>query len=86
MRTSGYDVRWHSTCFSVSRNLPALACVVFPFSLFGSITFWNFAPREQARLIEQMGVYVCTATASVLAYLWLVVILQINSPDVIEVR
>jgi hypothetical protein len=30
-----------------------------------------------------MGVYVCTAIASVLVYIWLIVILQILTPDLV---
>ena len=33
-----------------------------------------------------MGVYVCTVVASLGAYIWLVYILSVSSPDMIEVR
>ena len=41
-------------------------------------------PEGETRKISQLGVYACTASASVLAYMWLVVILGVTSPDVIE--
>ena len=35
------------------------------------------------RIIRDLGVFAVTATSSVLAYLWLVVILMVLSPDVV---
>ena len=43
-----------------------------------------FLPRRQTRKIKEMGVYVCTGIASVLVYVWLVFILQVTSPEIIE--
>ena len=40
-------------------------------------------PEPQLRRIDSLGVYTCTATGSVLAYVWLVFILQVSSPDII---
>ncbi len=42
-------------------------------------------PEGEVRRIDALGVYACTAVASVGAYVWLVVILQLSSPDLIEV-
>jgi len=42
-------------------------------------------PDGEVRRIDSLGVYACTAVASVGAYVWLVVILQLSSPDLIEV-
>jgi solute carrier family 8 (sodium/calcium exchanger) len=41
-------------------------------------------PVGQTRKIADLGVYICTASASVLAYVWLVIILQVISPDIID--
>lgn len=46
-------------------------------------------PATDSRKISRMGVYACTATCSMLAYLWLILILMGTSPDVVtlaEVR
>lgn len=42
-------------------------------------------PEGQARRIKEMPVYAVTATWSILAYVWLVLILQGISPNVVEV-
>eukprot|EP00929_Paragymnodinium_shiwhaense_P039698 TRINITY_DN20829_c1_g1_i2.p1 TRINITY_DN20829_c1_g1~~TRINITY_DN20829_c1_g1_i2.p1 ORF type:complete len:1078 (-),score=204.38 TRINITY_DN20829_c1_g1_i2:276-3509(-) len=42
-------------------------------------------PDGEIRTIEYTDVFAVTATTSVLAYIWLLVILQISSPDVVEV-
>ena len=41
-------------------------------------------PDGETRSIKELGVYACTAVSSVLAYVWLIVILQWSSPDLIE--
>jgi len=40
-------------------------------------------PSPEGRTIEQFGVFGITATFSVLAYVWLVVILMISTPDIV---
>ena len=42
-------------------------------------------PNGQGRLIKDTGVFTITATFSVLAYLWLIVILQFNTPNIVDV-
>ena len=42
-------------------------------------------PASDSRRIAVPRVYMCTATASVFAYLWLVIILQGTSPDIIDI-
>jgi len=41
-------------------------------------------PSGEVRFIKEVPVYICTATFSVLAYLWLLVILLGSSPHVVE--
>ena len=42
-------------------------------------------PDGEGRYIKDMPVFIITAVFSVLAYLWLIVILQLNSPNIVEV-
>ncbi|KAL1496483.1 hypothetical protein AB1Y20_016437 [Prymnesium parvum] len=42
-------------------------------------------PADDSRKISDMRVHSVTATFSILAYLWLVIILMVSSPDLIEV-
>mmetsp|Transcript_107442 Transcript_107442/g.310550 ORF Transcript_107442/g.310550 Transcript_107442/m.310550 type:complete len:844 (+) Transcript_107442:98-2629(+) len=42
-------------------------------------------PEGQVRYIKEMSVYICTASWSIFAYLWLIVILVGISPHVVEV-
>jgi len=42
-------------------------------------------PSPQVRKIEQFGVYIFTAVVSIWAYIWLIVILQLNTPNVIDI-
>ena len=41
-------------------------------------------PSGETRAVKEVGVYVCTAIASLLAYLWLIVMLETFSPNVVE--
>merc|ERR1719440_242159 len=41
-------------------------------------------PDDEVRYIKEVPVYVVTATCSVFAYLWLMFILMVTSPDVCE--
>lgn len=42
-------------------------------------------PDDQVKLIKELPVYICTASWSVFAYVWLIIILVVRSPNVIEV-
>eukprot|EP00404_Azadinium_spinosum_P024350 CAMPEP_0180588618 /NCGR_PEP_ID=MMETSP1037_2-20121125/17727_1 /TAXON_ID=632150 /ORGANISM="Azadinium spinosum, Strain 3D9" /LENGTH=872 /DNA_ID=CAMNT_0022606771 /DNA_START=9 /DNA_END=2627 /DNA_ORIENTATION=+ len=42
-------------------------------------------PLGESRKIKEFGVFVVTAVFSIVAYLWLVFIVQVRSPDVIEI-
>jgi hypothetical protein len=42
-------------------------------------------PAGESRLIKDTGVFYITAAFSILAYIWLVVILQINTPNFVDV-
>lgn len=42
-------------------------------------------PAGESRLIKDKGVFYITGAFSILAYLWLVVILQINTPNFVDV-
>jgi len=42
-------------------------------------------PNGETRKVNDMGVYVCTAIASVLSYVWLVFILNVTTPNMVEV-
>jgi len=41
-------------------------------------------PKGEGRLVQERGVFAITAVFSVLAYLWLIVILNVFSPNIIE--
>ena len=41
-------------------------------------------PSGETRQVKEVGVYVCTAIASVVAYVWLIVMLEMFSPQVVE--
>lgn len=43
----------------------------------------GFLPKNETRQIRQLSVFYITATCSVAAYLWLIVILQVTSPNVV---
>lgn len=42
-------------------------------------------PDGEVRYIKEIPVYACTATWSIFAYAWLIIILVVNTPNVIEV-
>ena len=42
-------------------------------------------PDGEGRLIADLSVFAVTATSSMFAYLWLIIILMVSSPDVVEV-
>jgi solute carrier family 8 (sodium/calcium exchanger) len=42
-------------------------------------------PNGETRRIENMGVFILTAAFSLFAYIWLIIILIVSSPDVIEI-
>ena len=42
-------------------------------------------PKGETRRIEMIGVFAVTASFSIFAYLWLLVVLKLSSPDVIEI-
>ncbi|CAK0831122.1 unnamed protein product [Prorocentrum cordatum] len=46
----------------------------------------NSVPDGETRRIKEMGVFVITAIFSLLAYIWLLFIVQINSKDIISVE
>jgi Ca2+/Na+ antiporter len=46
----------------------------------------NSVPDGETRRIKEMGVFVITAVFSLFAYLWLLIIVQINSKDIISVE
>ena len=65
-----------------------------PSTIVGSAAFNLFViigvcvmavPTGEIRLIKDLGVFWVTATFSIFAYLWLVLIVQVTSPNVIEV-
>ena len=41
-------------------------------------------PAGETRKVKEVGVYICTGIASVLAYIWLIVMLEVYSPEVVE--
>ena len=65
-----------------------------PSTIVGSAAFNLFVilavcmvsiPNGETRRIENMGVFVLTAAFSLFAYIWLIIILVVSSPDVIEI-
>mmetsp|Transcript_3095 Transcript_3095/g.7170 ORF Transcript_3095/g.7170 Transcript_3095/m.7170 type:complete len:909 (+) Transcript_3095:39-2765(+) len=65
-----------------------------PSTIVGSAAFNLFCivgvcvlavPAGEQRQIKDVGVFWVTAAFSIFAYLWLVVIVQVNSPDIVEV-
>ena len=65
-----------------------------PSTIVGSAAFNLFVisavcvyaiPEGEGRLIQERGVFYITATFSVLAYAWLVVILNVNTPNMVDV-
>lgn len=49
-----------------------------------AVSIWAI-PGGEIRKIKELGVYTVTASCSIFAYLWLIFILMVNSPDVVEV-
>lgn len=45
----------------------------------------NAVPSGETRQIKETGVFFITAVFSVFAYIWLVIIVQVNSPDVVSI-
>eukprot|EP00397_Hematodinium_sp_SG-2012_P011321 GEMP01011457.1.p1 GENE.GEMP01011457.1~~GEMP01011457.1.p1 ORF type:complete len:822 (+),score=160.59 GEMP01011457.1:124-2589(+) len=65
-----------------------------PSTIVGSAAFNSFVisavcvmaiPVGETRLVKETGVYLVTATFSIFAYLWLIVILLFITPDVVDV-
>ncbi|KAF4659733.1 Sodium/calcium exchanger 2 [Perkinsus olseni] len=42
-------------------------------------------PDGEVRTINDVGVFVVTATCSIFAYMWLLLVLQVTSPDVVDI-
>ncbi|KAF4698277.1 Sodium/calcium exchanger 2, partial [Perkinsus olseni] len=42
-------------------------------------------PDGEVRTINDVGVFVVTATCSIFAYIWLLLVLQVTSPDVVDI-
>jgi solute carrier family 8 (sodium/calcium exchanger) len=42
-------------------------------------------PKGETRRIDMIGVFAVTASFSIFAYLWLLIVLKASSPDVIEI-
>mmetsp|Transcript_35662 Transcript_35662/g.70551 ORF Transcript_35662/g.70551 Transcript_35662/m.70551 type:complete len:840 (+) Transcript_35662:52-2571(+) len=56
------------------------------FNLFVIVAFCILAiPSPDTRMIEKYDVFIVTAVFSMLAYLWLVFIVQVSSPDLVEI-
>jgi len=43
-------------------------------------------PKDQKRTIKQLGVFLCTATFSLWAYVWLFIIIIVSSPNVVSIE
>merc|ERR1719262_514442 len=65
-----------------------------PSTIVGSAAFNLFCisavcisaiPSGESRIIKDTGVFAVTASFSVFAYLWLVVILMLSTPDIVDI-
>jgi len=56
----------------------------FNFFMISSVCISAFWPKDEIRRIEGIKVYMTTCTFSLLAYLWMLIVLQVFSPDRVD--